>query len=527
MEMSKLIKRPNIALILSAVSAMGFFIIYVLTYKRGVGITADGPTYIHMARCLNSLDLCDKNHLILSVNEWQHFPPLFPFALATIHWLGGPDPILGARFLNAILFSVNIFMFGSLIYKNTKDAYLTSIGALWMLMKIDILSIHTAAMSEPLFITFMLSWALLFLDYFTTRRVVSLLGFSLAAALACMTRFAGIPLVLTGLLMLLLEKKKNEKNSFSPTFIFMIVSLSPLVLWMVKNYLEIGHFVAVDRGVSLHSFSFQGLHCSWPINHSNFTYIALVLIFILIYLGWRIWIKRTSAAEDASTSLMSFMHTIIIFIFIYIIFWGIVGMSVQYKATPGRYFLPLEIFGIILFFILVHLFLSMTEGYKSLKFCFVFFLLLYFVGINSLSAVPWFEYRYNIGMEYDGQDWDSSEIITEIQNIPSNMMIYTNNPWILYVRGNRRLLQIVGLSQKSNTLSTLRLYSDCYSIKRMTQDLYDKKGLIVYFYSMPDWYREDKDLPNIISLDELKKILPLKLLYKVSDGVIYGWNEQK
>ncbi len=526
--MGNLINIKSVTLTLVLIGAIGSLIILTLTDKRGVGVTGDGPTYIHMARCLNGIDLCGRNYLAIDIDEWQHFPPLFPVVLAIFHWLGGPDPILGARWINALLFGVNIFLVGLLIYRHTENYWLTIIGSLWMLVKVDILSIHSAAMPEPLFVTLTLFWVLLLMDYFETRNAISLWGCSFMAALACMTRFAGIPLVLTGIVMFLFDKKENISNSFAALAVFFFVSLLPSILWMVKNFVEIGHFVAVDRGVTFHPFVFKGLHCSWPINPSDFPLILLSLILVLILLGWNMWEKRNSSAiEDILTSKMCFISTMAVFIVIYFILWGIVGMLFQNQATTERYFFPIEILGLIFFLSCVHLLFLMTKGPGSLKFYFMFFLLIYLIGMNSVSAAQWLVYRYNDGMEFDGKTWDGSEVIKEVKKTPSNIMIYTNNPSVLYVRGNRKLVQSVGLSSKMNSLSVLRLYHDLYLIKRMKQDLYRKRGLIVYLSSVPDWYKESKDRPSIITIDELKKEIPLKLILKVSDGGIYAWDDRK
>jgi hypothetical protein len=233
--MRPLIKNPVMTATLIIISLAGFLMMLMLTSKRGVGLYYDPALYIYMARVFNDPGSFGNNNPYSFIS--QVYPPLFPLFLAAIHWLGGPDCVIGARWLNACLFGMNIFMVGLLIYRYTGAVWLTVAGSLWMLVKIDVLNIHSMAMAEPLFIFWALLWAVCSLWTFSRRAANgSLWACSLAAALACLTRLAGITLVLTGVVMLIFDKKKAICNDPRRGEDFFLLGMALLVLLMMRIY---------------------------------------------------------------------------------------------------------------------------------------------------------------------------------------------------------------------------------------------------------------------------------------------------
>jgi hypothetical protein len=508
-------RSPLITLLLIIISALGLYLILVLTAKRGIGVSADASMYIHMARCLNDLNVCGEyfsKHALV----WGMKPPLYPISLAAVHWLGGPDPLEGTRWLNALLFGLNIFLMGRLIHTYTGSAWLSLTGALWMLVKVDVMDIHSMAMSEPLFIFLTLCSAALLLEFLATHSAVLFWGCSLTAALACITRYAGIPLVLTGVGMILLDTKRTLRERLVTALVFLIVSLSPIALWMMGT-LKKGYILG--REVAFHPLSITQLEgVSWPINpHFDAPGILLFLIAGIGLLGWTIWSKRDPLTlEGMPEQNTRFVHMTLLFIVNYVLFIGVANVLFDARVVDSRYLLPLEILMLLFCLSCVHMLFLSTPGLKISKLFFMGFLFLYLVGTNAEGAVPWAVQRYNDGVGYEGAAWDGSEIIKETKKIPPDRVIYSNNYNALYILAKRESLYI---APKTNTMSLKEnlLYSD--GIKKLREDLKDKNGLIVYCSSMC----KTCGLPTI---DELKKKIPLRMLVRVSDGEIYGFRQE-
>lgn len=512
------IEKSLITIVLISISLIGFFIIFIVTSQRGVGIKSDSVTYIYLARSLYDSSLLGKDFLPFITKGWQHYPPLFSSFLSAIHWISGQDPILASRWFNSALFGLNIFLLGFLIYKYTKTLWLTILGALWMLVKIDILNIHSVVMSEPLFIFLMLLWAAFFINYLNTPSTALLLGSSIAAALACMTRFAGLSLVLTGIILLLFDKKRSGPNSFNKVLIFASISLFPTILWGARNFLEGGRFI--DPAFAFHPFVIGNLErCSWPVNGFSVPPLILsALTIILILMGCIFWKgKDRLAVENIPIQMMRFLTTAILFIIIYVVMWGIVIVFFDAMGTDSRYYLPIQIIGMLLFLGCLSTLFSVTKSPKFLRCIFVLLMSIYLIGINSISAAQWFVKRYNDGVMYSGKAWDKSEIIQEVSQISPHTVIYTNNFHALYIKANRQSIQ---LESKKDTMTLRRNPLYAVAMKKMKEDLQNKNGLIVYCSLMC----EECGLPTI---DELKKEIQLKRIVKVSDGEIYGWDDSK
>ncbi|MBF0510746.1 MAG: hypothetical protein HQL13_00285 [Candidatus Omnitrophica bacterium] len=494
------------------VGCAGFVLIIWMTSKRGVGVEGDGVFYIYMARCLSGLDLFGWPSQ--GVSLWQHYPPLFPIIMALIHWLGGPDPLYTARWLNAFFFGMNICLVGILLYRYTKNFWLSMIGVSWMLVRIDNLYSYSMAMTEPLFIFLTLLWLFFITDFMETKSRISFGFCSMAAGLACLTRFAGIPLVLTGALLLFFQKDWLKSRIWAVAF--GCLSLLPLTLWGVVNFLHSGHWT--DRMISFHPLSILGMK-GYPglINHlsTGETDLVLVLMLGMVLLGWMIFRNRDSwALKGVPNSTMRFITIIVFFIFFYFVSWGIVVGFLDSLAKRGRYFLPVEVFELFFCLLCVHLLFSVTRSSRLLKSTFAILLMTYVIGLNLPGALAWGVVRYNEGVAFDRREWDKSAIISEVKKISADTLIYSNNFMALYFLTGRRALPLAYQKDPLSLRPNLA-YND--QIKQMKEALSRQRAVLVYGLMK-------FKMPGMVSEEELKKEIPLKMLVKVADGQIYVYS---
>jgi hypothetical protein len=512
--LTKFNKNPDILIPLGLVSLLGVFVILALTARRGAGIIADVPSYILIARHMFSPGFSGASHLS---GVWQqHYPPLFPFFLAVIHCLGGPDPLIGVRWLNALLFGVSIFLVGMLTYKYSQAGWLALLAAGWMLVKIDILRIYSAGMSEPLFIVWLLLYMMFVVDFICHKRPTAFWGMTVTAALACMTRIIGVSLVFTGFLVLLYYRNKDTLNPLAPAAIFFSLSLVPIIGWMVKNFCNGGR--VVDRSFAFHPWAltshFRG-GGTWPINHFHPSLIPLIFICVLTLLGAIIWrAKDPLAMGNMERHKHVFLHTVILFVGIYLLIWAITVIFVDASGMITRYFIPIQILGILFALSAVGMLFSSMKGYSIVKFIFAVLCLVYLIGLNSIQAASWSLDRYENGLEYDGKTWDNSEIIRAVKQIPESTIIYTNDFDAIYTLANR---QPVPIQPKISMESLQKNPRYDGMMKEMRHNLYDKRGVIVYC----SLEAGGRGLPT---MDELQKQMPLKLILRVSDGAIYTWD---
>ena len=92
------------------------------------------------------------------------------------------------------------------------------------------------AWSEPLFIFFVLLFLVHLEKFLANRDTTSFVILSLSAALACLTRYIGVTLILSGTLALLFLRQDGAKVKLSSLVLFVLLSAMPIGIWAVRNY---------------------------------------------------------------------------------------------------------------------------------------------------------------------------------------------------------------------------------------------------------------------------------------------------
>ncbi|MBF0510741.1 MAG: hypothetical protein HQL13_00260 [Candidatus Omnitrophica bacterium] len=499
--------------LLVVLSLAGFFLIMLLTSKWGVG--QPQVMYIFMAKCLSGLDSCRWDYT-MGTFVWQHYPPLFPYFLAIIHWFGGPGPVDAARWLNATLFGINIFLVGFLIYRYTNAFWMTWAALLWMLVKIDNLYFYSEAMSEPLFMFLGLLWFVFLMNFLENKRSLFLWASAMSAALACLTRFAGVPFVLTGGIILLLENREGWPIGLKRAGVFSFAALLPMMTWMLVNVVITGHLT--DRIIAFHPYLIADIKgCALLTNHLAVSISSVVLLIAgMMVAGWGIFKNRDAARVQGIPEIkIWFLGVLFIFSCLYLLSWGFVVGWMDGLAQSTRYFFPIEVFGLLFCLGSVHILFSVVREQNFLKFCFVFCLLIYLIAINVPGAFQWGMNRYHEGLFYDGKVWSQSAIIKEAQKISKTKLIYSNNVMALY---SRLSLKAIPFPFKMDPLSFKPNSSYLKEMNRMKKDLSDLRGVVVYCSLM-------YQIPGQSTMEDIKKIIPLRNLVKVSDGEIDAWEK--
>ncbi len=140
-------------LFLIALGIIGTSIILLSTNLYGVGLSYDSVGYIATARNIADGIGSVKYDGTSLVNQ----PPLYPAILAVIKYVLGIDPLSSARIVSACLFGLIIYMSGLLTPKYfASSTVFTIIGALSVLISKPLFEVSIMALSEPLFIFFII-----------------------------------------------------------------------------------------------------------------------------------------------------------------------------------------------------------------------------------------------------------------------------------------------------------------------------------------------------------------------------------
>ena len=137
----------------AAVGALAFVgsCILLISTRWGIGGYPDSMVYIGVARSiLNGSGVRFFNDMGEFAPVTQ-YPPLYPSTMAAFGIMG-LDPLLGSRWISALLFAANALLVAYIIYRITLSPGASLIGSFFALTSFPMVYIHSMAMSEPMFI---------------------------------------------------------------------------------------------------------------------------------------------------------------------------------------------------------------------------------------------------------------------------------------------------------------------------------------------------------------------------------------
>lgn len=270
--------------LLASVTAVVF--LYFFTRHSGIGISPDSVVYESTATNIrHHFSFTDFNSLPL-----VDFPLGYPSFLAFTMLLTGLPVLFIAPFINYLLFSGSILLTSVIIIGHQKKSSLYKMCVLAALAcSPSLLEVYSMLWSETLFIFLILLFIVAFRNYQVSHSSPRLLLAALIAALAFVTRYAGIGLFFTGCTLLFFDGDLSIRKKIKHLLLFGCVGSSFAVINLVRNLLVSGNMTGV-REKAIHSVR-ENLHqigtvlSDWlPFMKSHET-IATVLFVIILLLA--------------------------------------------------------------------------------------------------------------------------------------------------------------------------------------------------------------------------------------------------
>ena len=232
-------RRPDgYSLLIIALAALGMAHILVRTATHGAAVESTAVTYMSIAANLAAGE------------GWQDFrgyrllpwPPLFP-ALMAVFGLVGIEPADAGRLLNAAAFGLIILVSGLWLRRTLRSPFLAVGATLIIMVPAPFAPGHFSSgiESEPLFMLFSLlalMWIVPFLSRGSLWRPILLAA--VFSALAAVTRYAGVPLIFTGVLLLLLRRESSLVVRLKYATVYGIIASIPLATVLAYNQVLFG-----------------------------------------------------------------------------------------------------------------------------------------------------------------------------------------------------------------------------------------------------------------------------------------------
>ena len=489
----------NVDSILAA--ALGFYIIQLFSRHGGIGISPDSVTYISAARNFSA----GKGLIEFDNVPMVDFPAGYPIFLGIISFVTRMDPVAFGPVLNGFMFACVIYLCGYMMNRFYYPSRWYKIVLLsCFVISPCLLEIYSMMWSETLFILVLLLFIASFKTYLDNEKLSSLLLISMLAGIACVTRYAGVTLVVTGGMLITLNYRMNFMKRIRHLFIFGCVSASLLILNLLRNSASSGTFTGQrQKGITpllQNIYYFGAVLCDWlPVPKNNNTVQLLVVLGCAALLTTVLLILFLSR-----TGYHSYEHVSIIFSFVYIGFMLFSATVSRYEQFSSRLLSPLFIpvlWGLSgMLPLWIHKLPRPASRWTA-------------AGLGLVLAA-WFQYNQ---YQQDAETWDG----VRDAGIPG----YTEDPWpqspmIAFINKNPGMFK-PAYSLYSNAADYLYFYTGLHPYN-LPQEVFP--GEQKRFYADPRHYIiwfNDIDNPDFINLDEILQNQRFTLLQNFQDGSIY------
>lgn len=318
------------------------------TERFGVGSGSDALAYISAAEGL----LAGRGFVLFNGQPYLGWPPLYPLAISALA-AAGTDAAHAARLLNAGLFglivSITVLWAGRLGLPRPAVAW----AGVAVLVGVPMFDLWRLAHSELLFILLVLAFAWLLARWQATGTLLHLGMASVAAGAACLTRYAGVAAIMTGCLVVLLDRRYSVARRVPLSAGFGVVAVLINVPWAIRNAMVMGAPTGAHQSASpftvpaLLSMTFDVVG-RWvappriPILLPRGIALALLAVVFLTFL-WSL--RRRSAESSDSRRAMLFVSVRVLsaWVIVYTAFLVAVRSLTFIDSDHGRLLSPVYV----------------------------------------------------------------------------------------------------------------------------------------------------------------------------------------
>jgi hypothetical protein len=481
---------------------LGFVITYVFTHRGGVGISPDSISYVSTARHLaaSGQGIDYTGHPLID------FPLGFPLLLAAGLRLTHIDPVTFMALVCPLMFAVTIGLCGYMADRmEYTSRWYKPLLLLCIALSPALIEVYIMLWSETLFIIFTLLFMIAMRHYLLKRNMGRLLIVGGICALSCTIRYAGITLIGTGGLLMLIDRYPSLGLKFKHLFCFGLVSVSLLVINFWRNYGFSGTLMGQrQKGITpliKNLAFFGGTFTDWFFYGVAHYHLSVLLGLVCIAL---LAIYFTHGLPALLKEYPALVRISLCFALLYSLFMVGSATISRFEPIDSRLLSPLYIplvFGLAYPF---SLFTKKAALRYSRRWWRVAALAFFLVILSSqlLADNQWRSEIMEGGIGgYSEDDWSDSPLVKYLQGKPfpfqPGYTLYSNSPEAVYF--------FTGLS--------------CQLLPQKAfpgpiRDFYQSgKQYLVWF--------NDGDNPAILTLDEVSKGKRLKLIQQFDDGAVY------
>jgi len=417
---------------------------------------SDSSAYVSAAR-----NFASGNGFVIyqstgEVKILREFPPFFP-ALLSIFGGNKLDYIDTLRWLNILLFSSSTLLISLNIYTATRKHYLSIMAALFFISSLQIVTIYTSVMSEPLFLFLLL--LSLFLYQLISQEDNKLLQFTFLfiSSLLPITRYAGILFIgVFGASLIICSQYTRNIKRIRNAVLYYIFTLLPVCLWLFSLYNQLN--MVGGKRFSLNINIFQNIARSifdelivmkfWipyvEIYIGTFTETLIILftaILIIFLVGFTIkhFISSNRATE---LNKKHFFFLVILLIFGYVLFIGLThSITIPQIDIIDRMMIPIYPLCIFVFFLSAD---ALIDKIGQENLLLVFIVGLSFLGLryNFLRTNSYIKTMEENGHGFTARAYQQSGLINEIRKLSCDQVMISNSSGFVLFYTNQYPIQV-------------------------------------------------------------------------------------
>ncbi|MEN9700726.1 MAG: hypothetical protein RIR55_29 [Bacteroidota bacterium] len=484
-----------------AAAIVGGLLVMLLTKHSGLGISPDSIYYLSTADSI----IAGKGFYQFDGKPFVMFPVGFPILLSLIKVIVGGSFLKVIPFFNAFLFGTTIFLTG-LIFENTNHTkWLKWVVLLIIALSPSLLEIYTMLWSETLFITEIVLFIYFGKIYFEKYSLQSLIVIAVIAAIAADTRLAGVAVIATGGLLILMTPELKWGRKIQHALIYGSISVSLFVINLIRNALLTETLTGNrQKGVTpfLENLKYYGLVLTnWLPFSKWITALPTFIAFLFLTIVFIVFLVRFIKSKEQH----HYEKIAVAFTLIYSIFMLTVATISRFETINNRLLAP--------FYIPCVLTLSFYGAsiFKTVKTGVYKFILL---GMSTLFiGVLFFQY-----LETDRASY--------LENIEGGIGGYSDDDWFISSGLLNYLNTNPAFFKGDKPIYSNAAHAVYFKTNQSAQILPERKyaHLVAEFNNTPAqiliWFNNE-DNPEVLTLQEVGNTKNLQIIGKFNDGVIY------
>ena len=245
-----------------ALAAAAVGLVWLGTVRFGPGLSPDSASYLSIARSLAT----GAGVAMTGGGPVAYWPPLLPLLLSAAYPLG-IDPIAWGRVVNALLHGAVVFT-APLVLPASIRPWPIALGLSAMVaLAPPLVRAARFVSSEPLFVVLVILFLAALGRALDDDRWRWVCAAAVCAALSALARYAGVTVILTGLVCLVARAAGGRRRAIGRAAVFAVVAGLPLLAFLARNRIVTGRLTGrrpwAEEPVLVHLGRFGATLLDW------------------------------------------------------------------------------------------------------------------------------------------------------------------------------------------------------------------------------------------------------------------------